>query len=229
MTFLLGVLIVLAGIIFWTKQQDNMNTDGQIQEIENEELEEEGITFPYQLLDGKVQVNSLFPSSIGNPDFNDEIGDDIASLEIENISDEFIKTANFTAYLADGQELSFVVENIPAGKSVWAFEITNASIPIDAVCEEINCEAEFSADDVMMTDTIAVEVEMIEVKVSNLTDNEMKELSAEFHCLFDGVYFGGKSYTYPIDSIQPGDSITLQVEECYLGEAEAVRITQNEE
>ena len=43
----------------------------------------------------------------------------------------------------------------------------------------------------------------------------------------DDAYFGGLTYTYPVENIPAGESVTLQAEECYLGEAAVVRISRN--
>lgn len=213
----------MAAVLFVSQKNGEKEDDGN----EAEKVEDAGLQFPYEVADGKIQVNSLFQSSIGNPDFNDEIGEDIGSLEFVNISGEFIEKAYFTVCLEDGQELNFEAFNIPPDKTVWAFDKVNTEISVNVLCTEIYCEAEVLTDDQMMMEALSVEAELTEVKISNLTDNEISNLDVDFHCLFDGVYFGGKTYTYPIDNIQPKETISLQVEECYLGEAEAVRITQN--
>ncbi|MGN0975069.1 MAG: hypothetical protein ACI4OL_03645, partial [Gemmiger sp.] len=175
----------------------------------------------------KLTVNSLFQSSIFNPDCSDQSGEDIASLEIVNNSGEFLTSATFTAVLEDGATLNFVVEDLPAGRSVWAFETTNAVIASTDACVEITCETAYEPAPPLMDDRISVAADGTAVTLRNLTDEPLTGVTASFHCLFDeGLYFGGKTYTYPVDELPPGGETTLQIDECYLGTAEAVRVAQ---
>ena len=79
----------------------------------------------------------------------------------------------------------------------------------------------------MLADQEAVEAEGISVTLTNLTDEDLAGLTVYCHCLFDGTYFGGSTYAYPVDGIPAGESVTIQAEECYLGEAAVVRVTRN--
>ena len=64
--------------------------------------EKKKMTFPYDLDDGKLTVQSIFQSSIDNPDCHDKYEDDIASLEIVNNSDQLLKEADITVETDDG-------------------------------------------------------------------------------------------------------------------------------
>lgn len=183
------------------------------------------IQFPYELADGKLTANSLFPSSIDNPDFNGEYGDDIATLEIVNTSDEFLQEAAITVQLADGTTIPFAITNLPAGSTVWAFAANNASIQIDPACTDVACTAGFTAGMPVLADQVSFEVHETEVTLHNLTSTPLTNLSVGCHCLFDGVYFGGVTYHYSVNTLPANASSTFSADDCYLDGAEVVSIT----
>lgn len=194
------------------------------------EEEQAGIELPYELDDGRMVLNSIFQSSISNPDCNDENGENTASIEVINQSGQFLASADVEVTLEGGTTLNFKIEDIPAGGTVWAFEIDNIGIDENYVCKSVSCAAEYEDDMPVMAESISFEAEGTTVTIQNLTDGQLSGLEAGFHCLFDeGVYYGGQTYTYPIDTIPAGESISLEVPECYLGTAEAVRVTQEGE
>ena len=86
--------------------------------------------------DGNLQVDSLFQYSGINPDCDGEMGDDIAALQVTNLSDRFVERAELTATLLDGTGLNFVITNVPAGQTVLAFAVDNAAYPdMTVLCE----------------------------------------------------------------------------------------------
>lgn len=188
----------------------------------------QGLILPYELDDGRLMIRSVFPSTIANPDCNEEDGEDIASIEVVNQSGEFLVSADITVILDDDSAWNFRLTDIPAGTSVWAFETGNAEIAEDTICKSVECETEYETDMPVMEEVLAVEADGTMVTIQNLTGETLTGLKAGFHCLFDeDLYYGGCTYTYPIDTIPAGESISLEVEECYLGMAQAVRITQD--
>ncbi len=211
-----------------TPAAESVSPSGEAAETaQPEEEKEPGLVFPYELDGGKLVVNSLFQSTVGNPDCNDEMGEDVASLELINQSGEFLDLAEITVTLDDGAQLRFVADDIPAGRTVWAFETSNGELLDAAVCVSIDCDASYEADKPVMADQLDIRSEETAVTIRNLTDQDLTGLNVSFHCLFDeDVYFGGRVYTYPIDKIPAGESAGLDVAECYLGTAEAVRAAQ---
>lgn len=186
------------------------------------ETEEKDI-FPYELEDGKLVVESLFQYSGFNPDCGDEEGENIASLEIVNSSDEFCKLVEITVVMQDGTEIPFKATNIPAGKKVWMFASDNQSIDQKSVCKEIIGEAQFGEAS-MMEKQIGFNVEDTAIKLQNLTKDEITDFSVDCHCLFEDVYFGGVTYSYFVKSIPSGETITIDANDCYMGTAEIVVI-----
>ncbi len=221
--FILGVLLMAVMLTVTACGKDSSEKGSSIGDESQSDIE-----FPYSLEDEKLVIDSLFQSSIANPDCNDEIGEDIASIEVINQSDQFLASAQITVVLKDSTKLQFEIEDVPAGGKVWAFETSNVEISAQTVCEKIECSASYEDNMPVMADDISVDASGTDVRISNLTGNEITELEIGFHCLFDeDVYYGGKTYTYPIETLSAGESISLNVEECYLGTAEVVRITQN--
>ena len=184
-----------------------------------------GIKFPYELEDGKLTVNSLFQSSIDNPDCNNEYADDIATLEVKNTSDEFLKEAKITVMLNDKTKIPIVITNLPAGKSVWAFATDNTAVELNPVCVEIACDAAFEKEMPILDGTVSYEVNETKVTLHNLSSDNLTGLSVGCHCLFDNIYYGGLTYSYDVDKLSASDSTTLDADDCYLGSAEVVCIT----
>lgn len=212
-----------------SQETDQVISSTQDEHIEEEhiEIEEIGLNFPYELENGKLLVNSLFQSSIINPDCGGESGENIATLEILNTSDEFLKEAKVTVKMTDGTEIPFIITNIPAGKKVWAFATDNSAIELNPSCEKINCESEFLDVLPVMADSLNYEVDETTVTLNNLTEESLAGLTIGCHCLFDDVYFGGLTYSYKVDELSANSSITVDADDCYLGSAEVVYITQN--
>lgn len=187
-----------------------------------------GVGLPYELDGGSITVLSLFPSSVSNPDCGEEMGEELASLEVQNTSGRHLARAEIDILLMTGETLHFVIEDLPAGMSVWAFDTANQSIAADAVCAEITCIAEYEAETPLAPDVLEITAEGTMVTVTNLTAEDIPEADISFRCLFDDLlYYGGRTWTYATGPIPAGESVTLDVYECYLGAAEAVRVSLN--
>ena len=111
--YLLTLLIVLMMLTGCGKNETQTE-----KEIISEEQQEQSLSFPYELENGKLVINSLFQSSIMNPDCRDEMGEDVATLELENGSGEFLESAEIVVTLTDGEELEFEISCIPDGEKV---------------------------------------------------------------------------------------------------------------
>lgn len=200
----------------------------EIQDHAPEGAKKSGLTFPYQLESGKIEISSVFPFTGLNPDCSWEEGENIASLSITNKSQEHLVSANLSVALDDGAELHFAVTDIPAGQSVMVFSAENAVYEASNECKAIACEAEFEESaSLLMEESLSVSVNGTEVTLTNLSDEDLTDLVIHCHTLFDGEYFGGLTYSYPVDNVAAGESIILHADDCYLGEAAVVRISQD--
>lgn len=189
-----------------------------------------GVGLPYALDGGNLMALSLFPSSVSNPDCGEEPGEDLASLEVQNTSGRYLTRAEIELRLQSGETLRFVIEDLPAGKTVWAFDTANTPLAADAVCQAITCTADYAAEPPLAPDVLEITAEGTLVTLRNLTEEDLPGAEISFRCLFDealSLYYGGRTWMYASGPIPAGGSVTLDVYECYLGTAEAVRVSLN--
>ena len=60
---------------------------GNRQDIPEEEQQAEGLAFPYKLEDGKISIDSIIQFSGPNVDADNQESENIAGIEVENISE----------------------------------------------------------------------------------------------------------------------------------------------
>lgn len=181
------------------------------------------VELPYDLENGDLRIISLFQTDAPNPDCDNAEGSDLASVELVNLSDKYLEEARLTILLTDGTALEFLVQDLPAGMTVWAFETGNQSISDDAKCETIDCTARFLDAQPLMSG-ISTEAKDANLTVTNQTGADIAVLTLRIHCLFENVYFGGKSVEYTIDNLANGAAAEIYAAECYMGTAQAVSI-----
>lgn len=187
---------------------------------------EQVVQFPYELEDGKLQILSLFQSSVSNPDSDGSYVEDLAALEITNCSSMHLKTATIEVTMNAGETLTFVLEEIPADKTVWVFEANNKCYDTKQKCVEIKCTATFTEKTVLLEEQLHIKAEETLVMVTNVSNGILENLELEFHCLFEDVYYGGKTYKYHLNTLKVEEAASIDVWECYLGVAEIVNIEQ---
>lgn len=213
---LILIICVGAGVFFFGQRASSK---------EDASSAAEPITFPKAISGGDIVVNGMFPSDALNPDCNWEEGEDIATVELVNNSREHITLADITVISASGEELSFRVEELPPGATVWAFETSNISLKSGFECSGIKSnlkKTEYS----LMSDVFSVNESGISVSFSNLTGSEISGCEAAFHCLLDDIFYGGRAFTADIAAVPSGGSVTLSVAECILGDAKTVRVSR---
>lgn len=184
------------------------------------------LELPLLLEDGKLEVSSLFRYSGMNPDCGLEEGEDIASLSFTNTAQAHLASVLFTVVLTDGTEYHFAAADVPAGTNVMAFETGNAAYDGSVPCASVTCSAVFEDSAPLMEEALTVSVDGIAVTLTNQTGGDLENLVIDCHTLFDGSCFGGLTYSYPVECVTAGGSVTLQAEDCFLGEALVARITQ---
>lgn len=227
--FLFVLLLICTGC---GSKKASVNTDDSIPVEEQsqaanspaESTEESEAAFPILLEEGKLAIKSIFQSSIPNPDNGFEEAVDMASIELVNQSDAYLEQAEIAITLEDGTALTFEVFDIPAGKTVWAFDLNNTTIAAEHPYREASSKAEFDEDYDGWEGQFQVESESAIVKLKNLTGKKQKDMKVKVHCAMDGSYFGGTSYEYNVEQIASEETVTLEIIESYFGEAEVVRI-----
>lgn len=187
------------------------------------EPEVEFLSFPYEV-EG-LTVSSCFPSSVENPDFEDRFAEDIATLEVTNTSDRFLERAELLVTLTDGRCIPFVITNLPAGMTAWAFAADNSVVATEPSLAGISCETSFLPQGQLMEAQVKVTVNDLEITVENISSEKLTGLALGCHCLFDNVYFGGLTRSYPVGDLEPGEQAVISAVECYLGSPEVVWIS----
>jgi len=216
--------ILCIGLLFFVLRKEKSEPEQGISLSETEQEQETGLQFPYEVEEGKLQINSLFQASVSNPDNANEYVENLAALEVVNISEEHLEEAKIVLTLKDGEKLEFLIEEIPAGKAVWVFESNNKSYELEQICQAAESDAAFVENTNLMNDELDITVDFTEVSVSNIKGEALEKLKLEFHCWFEDVYYGGRTYKYDIESLNKDESISLDVWECYMGTAEIVKI-----
>lgn len=226
-SMVLGAILILLLILLIALICHNKNL-GKIENAQEKKQEKTvGITFPYKLADGELEVDSLFQFTGTNPDCGDEDGEDIAALTVINTSNKYLLTAAIQAELSNGNKLSFEIKDLPAGESVMVFEKNNESYELSDTCASLTGTTEFAEDAECMEDKLSIDVQETTITLTNIAGEDLTNLLLHCHCLVDDAYFGGLTYSYPIEGIPAGQSVTVQADECYLGTAAVVRVSQD--
>lgn len=177
-----------------------------------------------ELEGGLLTVRNLFQFTGMNPDAENEFGEDIAGIEMTNHSGQLMTFAEVTVILTDGTVLTFQAEDIPAGRTVLAFSLENASIRDTGSCEDVYGYAEFDSSDPLAADLVRTTVSGQSITVKNVSGTDLTDLNVSCHGLLDTSFFGGSTYRYTISTLPAGASTTIYAEECFLGMVEVVRV-----
>ena len=183
---------------------------------------------PCVLEDGKLELKSVFPFTGINVDCGWQEGTNIGTVELTNVSDQHLVQAEVQLTMSDGTVLEFVIRELPAGETVWAFDINNASYSDAAYCTSVTCTAEFEDATQVMEGIAEVTVNGMDISITNRGSETLENLQITCHSVLDGICFGGTVFTYSATSIAPGGSANVLAAECFLDTAAVVRITANE-
>lgn len=210
MLAILIVAIVIFSVLLWFLSED-----------------ERIVNFPYFVEGDRVEVTTLFQYSGANPDCGDEMGEDIAALSVTNRSGKHLTYLELVLKLETGEKLVFETTDVPANGTVWMFSTDNMSCASDVVVQSISSTARLEKEDTMLSDKVQTQVEGTAVTLTNVSGEDLTDLTVRCHTLFEEAYFGGLAYSYPVDRLPVGESVTLEAEDCYLGEAAVVRISES--
>lgn len=182
------------------------------------------VAFPLTVDDGRLEINSLFQFSGINPDCGDQEGEDIAGIQLRNVSGSQLTRATIEMTLISGKQLHFTLQDLPAGMTALVFSDENISMDLDDSCVSYSCETSFEAENPLMMDILSVSVEGTQITVTNISGDDLTNLTVYCHCRLDQDCYGGLTYCYPIESLPAGGSATVDAVDCYIGDAEVVRI-----
>lgn len=166
----------------------------------------------------------MFQYTGANPDCQWQEGEDIGAMVLVNRSERYLRSAELKAGLSNGECLRFLVSDIPPGQTVWVFEAGNGIYPVSESCVSVEGNAEFSDDAGVFPGKVTARAEGMTLTLTNTTEERLEKLTVRCHILFNEVYFGGITYSYPLESIPVGESAAVVAEDCIMGEAAAVWI-----
>ena len=192
---------------------------------EDSEETNEGLAFPYLLEEEQIQVDSLFQYSGINPDAENAECEDVAAIQMKNNSEQYLESAEVSVELTDGTAYSFVVQDIPAGKSVIAFESGNTSYDGKTGVAFIEAKTAYSSEAGVKEDEVKVTSDDNGVQISNISGDAIGTMKVKYHCVMDDMYFGGISSETEVDGLAAGESTAVDTSESILGDADVVSIT----
>lgn len=229
LALLIAVVLVMTGCAQADEPQTEPTAQTEASESRNAETEPsdaqpEEAMFPFELENGAIRVISLFQFSGFNPDCGGEEGEDIAALQIENVSQEHLAQADIAMTMPDGQTLNFSVTDLPAGASAMAFSLENAAVDQTAVFDSVSCTAEFAEESPLMADRLECQVEGMQITVTNVSGEDITNLNVYCHSILQEQSFGGLTYCYTVSELPAGESTVLEAYDCYLDGAQVVRV-----
>ena len=186
----------------------------------------EALTFPIALENGNLTVNSVFSYTGINPDSGNQEGDDLATIMLKNTSEAYLEQAVIRATLLDGTECTFVVTDLPAGKSTMAFATGNTFLAPENSCVVLSCEASFT--ELEPWDQLSVSTVGTTVTLQNNSGEDITNIDVYCRDVFGESYFGGITYKQTISNLPANQSATVDVTDSLLGMIEVVRIAINE-
>lgn len=190
------------------------------------EVPDNGVVFPAALVEGNIEVESLFQFSGVNPDAQKQEATDVAAIVLKNASGKYLDEATVTATLDSGRELTFVLRDLPDGAAAMTFSVENHSLLETDVCAELTAEAAFR--EMPGNDGAEITVEGMTVTVTNTSFEDMNQIDVFYRDVFGEEYFGGVAYIHTIDYLAAGETITFSAEESLLGVIEVVRVAVND-
>lgn len=239
---LILAIVVILGVVIAVNQSSSKQESSTEKSEENEEASkvtdvaedaaeedaeetDEGLAFPYLLEEEQIQVDSLFQYSGINPDAENAECEDVAAIQMKNNSEQYLESAEVSVELSDGTAYSFVVQDIPAGKSVIAFESGNTSYDGKTGVAFIEAKTAYSSDAGVKEDEVKVTSDDNGVQISNISGDAIGTMKVKYHCVMDDMYFGGISSETEVDGLAAGESTAVDTSESILGDADVVSIT----
>ena len=227
---LILAIVVILGVVIAVNQSSSKQETSTEKSEENEEASkvtdaaDEGLAFPYLLEEEQIQVDSLFQYSGINPDAENAECEDVAAIQMKNNSEQYLESAEVSVELSDGTAYSFVVQDIPAGKSVIAFESGNTSYDGKTGVAFIEAKTSYSSEAGVKEDEVKVTSDDNGVQISNISGDAIGTMKVKYHCVMDDMYFGGISSETEVDGLAAGESTAVDTSESILGDADVVSI-----
>lgn len=211
------LIIVLAAVLIYNHCSQNKSG------AENTGTADSGIDFPYTSEDGNLQITALIQFTGPNMDAENADGEDIAGLQVRNISEQYLEEAEIKVKMDGETEYSFLVKDLPVGSETVAFDLTGQSYDGQAVCQEIECTAQMS-DISMREDAVQIRTDGSKLIITNITEQQIDNAVVTYRCMTGDSYIGGISYEITVSGLAAGASFEYEDSECLLGTPEAVGV-----
>lgn len=215
------LLLCALSLMIGCGTQTDQPVDGQ---QAAEEVQVQSVEFPYVTEDGKLEITSLFQFSGFNPDCAGEESTDIAALQLHNASSEHLTKAELVLQMESGQSLRFAVTDLPASGDAMVFAVDNTEMDSKDACLNVTYNGSYEAETPVLADQISVQPGEAQITLTNLSDEDLMDITVYCHCLLEDASFGGLTYGYPVAKLPAGQSIVVDTPDCYLGPAQVVRI-----
>lgn len=167
-----------------------------------------------------VSFDGLFTEDGGSSDVTD-----VAAILLYNYGECGILDAQVV--LQAGQlEFVFVADTLPAGQRLLVPEQTGKEYGPEMFSSCSGWQREDKAD-WLNKDVISLTFPgMGEVLVTNLTDRKLTGIQLQYKTYYPDApfYVGGKTYTYCIEMLEPGENIRIYPQNYALGYSDFVRI-----
>ena len=196
---------------------------GNGQDTPEEEQQAEGLAFPYKLGDGKISIDSIIQFSGPNVDADNQESENIAGIEVENISEQYIEEAAVRLTMADDTEYRFLIQDLPVGGKTVAFELDSQEYDGATACKEAACEVQ-NQDITMAEDRVSVRTDGSKVIITNISEQQIDSAEVIYRCTTGDSYIGGLSYEIPVSGLAGGESFEYEDSKCLLGTPEAVGV-----
>ena len=166
-------------------------------------------------LKGKVTVMNVAPYTgiyMEAGPINKSREENVYALKITNTSTETIMNA-VLVYNDGKQDLNFLVEMLPAGKSVYVVELTKKQV-VSTKLTFVQGAVNYLEEGVETKDAVTITPNRdFSVTVKNLTDKEIPCVWIFYRkVLEDGTFLGGRTLSTLCETILPGEELDVQAE-----------------
>lgn len=220
--FFVIVLAILVAVFGNKKDKDGVHSGEMNKENVGNHQELSELTFPVLQDGNRLKIDSVFQFTGINVDADWTECEDTGAIQLTNVSETYLESTEITVMLDDQSKLVFLIEDIPAGKSVIAFEIQNAKYDTQRKIVGIDVRSTYSQEIGAWKDDLELSAEKSQITVKNKSTKPLQNFSIKYHCDIDGSFFGGKSYEKVVETLDVGESLILDATEAILGEAAVV-------
>lgn len=185
--------------------------------------EPEKLAFPVELDEKQLELGSVFGSNVINPDCEDTYGEEIATIQLKNVSGKHLKSAKVQVILSNGDTFHFLAEEMPVDMDFMVFDLENQVYDDTYRVEDILVETEYG--DAVSGEEFSWEVSGSEITIENKSDKKKTDITIYYHCVIDDWGYGGTAYELHIDSLEPGEKQTVTDQNCFVGDVKISNIT----